>query len=109
MAKTATAARPKQKTAGSTIDVAKVSHHFTLASGDLKVLDSISLHVEAGEFISLLGPSGCGKSTLLRLIAGLEKAATGTIHADGALVENPDPSRILAFQDATLFPWATVW
>ena len=109
MARRSTAARTVSDNAGSTIDIAKVSHQFTLSSGDLAVLDSISLHVEAGEFISLLRPSGCGKSTLLRLIAGLEKASQGTIRAGGEKVESQDPSRILAFQDATLFPWATVW
>ena len=40
--------------------------------GDLNVLKDVSLHVNDGEFLTLLGPSGCGKSTLLRIIAGLE-------------------------------------
>lgn len=41
--------------------------------GDIQVLNTVSLDVRPGEFISLVGPSGCGKSTLLRIIAGLEK------------------------------------
>ncbi len=36
------------------------------------VLDSISLHVDEGEFAAIVGPSGCGKSTLLNIIAGIE-------------------------------------
>ena len=43
--------------------------------GASKVIDSLDLEVEAGEFIVLLGPSGCGKSTLLHSIAGLNDAA----------------------------------
>jgi ABC-type nitrate/sulfonate/bicarbonate transport system ATPase subunit len=74
----------------------------------LPVLDQINLQVAAGEFIALLGPSGCGKSTLLRLVAGLEAPSQGEITADGARITNPDPSRILVFQDPTLFPWSTV-
>ena len=69
----------------------------------------IDLSVAAGEFVALLGPSGCGKSTLLRLISGLEQPTSGSISAEGSLIDRPDPSRILVFQDPTLFPWATVW
>ncbi|MFG5117692.1 ABC transporter ATP-binding protein, partial [Methylorubrum sp. POS3] len=55
-----------------------------------------------------LGPSGCGKSTLLRLVAGLEPPEAGRIAVDGRRVEGPDPSRLLVFQDPTLYPWRTV-
>jgi ABC-type nitrate/sulfonate/bicarbonate transport system ATPase subunit len=91
------------------IQVRDVSHHFDLAGERLPVLEAIDLDVAPGEFVALLGPSGCGKSTLLRLIAGLETPSRGAILADGAPIPGPDPSRILVFQDPTLFPWATVW
>jgi ABC-type nitrate/sulfonate/bicarbonate transport system ATPase subunit len=42
------------------------------------------------------------------LIAGLERPTYGSILGDGAPILRPDPSRILVFQDPTLFPWATV-
>ena len=91
------------------IDIRGVSHHFDLAGSKLPVLEGIDLSVAPGEFVALLGPSGCGKSTLLRLVAGLEVPSKGSILADGAPIERPDPSRILVFQDPTLFPWATIW
>lgn len=91
------------------LSIRHVSHSFALHDGPLPVLDDISLDIAAGSFVSLLGPSGCGKSTLLRLIAGLELPSSGEIVAGGLPVREPGPSRILAFQDATLFPWATVW
>jgi len=91
------------------VGVHGVSHAYDLAGLQLPVLDSIELSVAAGEFIALLGPSGCGKSTLLRLISGLDVPSAGAITADGVRIERPDPSRILVFQDPTLFPWATVW
>jgi ABC-type sugar transport system ATPase subunit len=47
--------------------------------GATRVIDGLSLAVEAGEFLVLLGPSGCGKSTLLRMIAGLESVDDGEI------------------------------
>jgi NitT/TauT family transport system ATP-binding protein/sulfonate transport system ATP-binding protein len=95
--------------ASAAIEVRAVNHHFNLSGAELPVIEAIDFAVAPGEFVSLLGPSGCGKSTLLRLIAGLEQPTTGAIFSDGTLIERPDPSRILVFQDPTLFPWATVW
>jgi len=91
------------------ISVNKVSHGFDLHGSLLPVLEEIDLDVAPGEFIALLGPSGCGKSTLLRLISGLDQPTQGEITADGKAIISPDPSRILVFQDPTLFPWSTVW
>jgi len=75
----------------------------------LPVLDRISLHIGRGEFVALLGPSGCGKSTLLRLVAGLNTPSVGSLLVDGEAIEGPDPSRVVVFQDPTLYPWRTVW
>jgi ABC-type nitrate/sulfonate/bicarbonate transport system ATPase subunit len=91
------------------IDIRGVSHAFDLDGSRLPVLESIDLSVAAGEFVALLGPSGCGKSTLLRLVSGLEQPSAGSILSEGSPNVKPDPSRILVFQDPTLFPWATVW
>jgi NitT/TauT family transport system ATP-binding protein len=94
--------------AGASLDVFNVSHSFDLQGKKLPVLGDISFHVEPGEFVAVLGPSGCGKSTLLRLIAGLEPPSTGTLLVDGARITAPHPSRVLVFQDPTLYPWRTV-
>jgi NitT/TauT family transport system ATP-binding protein len=91
------------------LDVRGVSHGYALRGQDLPVLDGIDLRVEPGSFVALLGPSGCGKSTLLRLAAGLEIPDSGVLLEDGLPIAGPDPSRILVFQDPTLFPWRTVW
>ena len=95
-------------TIGAAIEVSDVSHRFDLDGQTLPVLHRISLRIQPGELVSLLGPSGCGKSTLLRLVAGLETPTIGTITADGALITRPDPSRVVMFQDPTLYPWRTV-
>ncbi|MDI6024894.1 ABC transporter ATP-binding protein [Corticibacterium sp. UT-5YL-CI-8] len=95
--------------AGQKIDIENVSHRFELKGAPLPVLDNVSFSVEPGSFVALLGPSGCGKSTLLRLLAGLDHPTEGSLKVDGEEVGEPDPSRILVFQDPTLFPWRTVW
>ncbi|MEZ7204137.1 ATP-binding cassette domain-containing protein, partial [Agrobacterium sp. O3.4] len=51
--------------------------------GEAKVIPSIDLDINDGEFVVFVGPSGCGKSTLLRLIAGLEDVSGGKIVIDG--------------------------
>jgi NitT/TauT family transport system ATP-binding protein len=99
---------PEDTPIGARIDVRNVTQGFALRGETLPVLEDVSLTVEPGEFVALLGPSGCGKSTLLRLVAGLDAPLSGTLHANGAPIAGPDPSRVLVFQDPTLFPWRTV-
>jgi NitT/TauT family transport system ATP-binding protein len=99
---------PMGASVGAGVDVHDVSHRFDLDGKTLPVLNRVSLRIDPGEFVTLLGPSGCGKSTLLRLVAGLETPTIGTIQADGATITRPDPSRVVMFQDPTLYPWRTV-
>ena len=97
------------RVAGASLDIRNVDHGFALHGDDLHVLDDVSFRVSRGEFVALLGPSGCGKSTLLRLVAGLDRPRRGHLLVDGAEVSGPDPSRVVVFQDPTLYPWRTVW
>ncbi|MCL1916986.1 MAG: ABC transporter ATP-binding protein [Peptococcaceae bacterium] len=60
------------------IEINKISKSFHKK----RVLQDISLHVDAGEIICLLGPSGAGKTTLIRLITGALKADAGDITID---------------------------
>jgi iron complex transport system ATP-binding protein len=55
---------------------------LTLAYGNVKVLDTLSLPVERGKITVLAGPNGCGKSTLLRAIRRLHAADEGQILLD---------------------------
>jgi NitT/TauT family transport system ATP-binding protein len=89
---------------GSSISIRDASVRY----GEREVLTSVSLDVEAGEFVCLLGPSGCGKTTLLNAIAGFIPVANGAISVDGVPIRGPGGERGMVFQEYALFPWFTV-
>jgi multiple sugar transport system ATP-binding protein len=81
------------------------------AFGETLVLESISLAMEANEFIAFLGPSGSGKSTLLRIIAGLETADSGEIMLEGRRIDALPPGDrgvAMVFQHYALYPHMSV-
>ncbi len=59
--------------------------HRTFRVGDEEVfaLRDVSLHIAAGEYVSIMGPSGSGKSTMLNIIGLLDRPTSGTYLLDG--------------------------
>ncbi|WP_445406242.1 ATP-binding cassette domain-containing protein [Acinetobacter seifertii] len=52
-------------------------------SAEIKAIDDLNMQINKGELTALVGPDGAGKTTLLRLIAGLYKATSGSLHVLG--------------------------
>jgi branched-chain amino acid transport system ATP-binding protein len=63
--------------------------------GALKVLRQVSLHVSAGEIVTLIGANGAGKSTLLRALAGLLAPRGGEVLFDGASIRGLPAQRVV--------------
>ena len=89
-----------------------------LGDGDqqVKVLDDVSLELDAGELVIVLGPSGAGKSSLLAVCGGLRTPTAGTIRVDGRDINGASRSELtkirrdsigFVFQQSNLVPSLT--
>lgn len=95
------------------LTVRNLTKSYRTSEEQLAVLRGVDLALAAGESVALTGESGSGKSTLLHLIAGLDKADSGEVWLDGALVSDlSDSDRAamrrdrlgLVFQQFNLIP-----
>ena len=87
------------------IECQNLVKEFKSVTATVRPVDGLSLRLNAGEIHAVIGESGCGKTTLLRLIAGLERAETGTI---SFFPKDKTPTISMVFQEPRLFPWFTV-
>ena len=79
--------------------------------GSNTVIKDLTLHINGGEFFTLLGPSGCGKTTLLRMIAGFNSIEGGDFYFDETRINDLDPARRnigMVFQNYAIFPHMNV-
>ena len=74
------------------ITVSNLAFHY----GGLKVIDDMSMEIEAGTSYGLLGPNGAGKTTLIRLMVGLLKPASGSIKLLGK-APSPANARLMGY------------
>jgi sulfate transport system ATP-binding protein len=89
------------------IEIRNVDKRF----GDFVALEDINVSLPTGQLTALLGPSGGGKSTLLRIIAGLEKADSGTVTIEGVDATRMSPQKRnvgFVFQHYAVFKHMTV-
>ena len=93
----------------SGLNINSISMRFDLPNGSsVQALKDVSLHLKAGELLSVLGPSGCGKTTLLNIVAGFLAPTEGAIELNGSTVEGPGAERGMVFQQGALFEWMSV-
>ncbi|MCC8099435.1 MAG: ABC transporter ATP-binding protein [Clostridiales bacterium] len=70
------------------IDLKEVSRVYRVGGEKVYALDKASLHIDDGEFVSIIGPSGSGKSTLMNIIGCLDIADSGEYLLDGTPIED---------------------
>ena len=93
---------------GASISLEGLSVEYRTGRDSVLALSRITLHVDGGEFVSVIGPSGCGKSTLLRVVAGLLKPTQGAVRINEAPVDSPFLGAGVVFQEPVLLDWRTV-
>ncbi len=65
------------------LELKNITRTFRAGMVETVALDSISLSVKQGEFVSIMGPSGCGKSTLLNIMGALDRPTEGQVVVEG--------------------------
>lgn len=95
------------------LSIKNLSKHFD----GVKAVDSISLKIEKGEFVSIMGPSGSGKSTLMHIIGCLDYPTGGQYFLSGQDVSKLNDNQLalfrnqkigFVFQQFNLLPKATI-
>jgi putative ABC transport system ATP-binding protein len=72
------------------------------AAGEVNILRGIELRIAAGEAVGVVGPSGSGKTTMMMVIAGLERASSGTVRVNGAELGELEEDALARFRRDTI-------
>ena len=94
----------------SLLELKQVSKRF----GGLAAVDSVDLHADQGEILSVIGPNGAGKTTLFNMVTGFYGLDSGSLTFDGHNIAGLRPNAVTrlgiarTFQAVRLFPAMTV-
>jgi putative ABC transport system ATP-binding protein len=84
------------------IEIENVTKQYHKGDETITPLDSVSLEIEKGEFLSLMGASGTGKSTLLNLIASIDRPDKGRIVIDGTEITRMSRTKLANWRAANM-------
>jgi putative ABC transport system ATP-binding protein len=86
----------------SIIELRNVIKNYKTAVGDFPALKDVDLHIQAGEFVSIIGKSGSGKSTLLNMITGIDRPTTGEVFVNDTAVHELNENRMARWRGKNL-------
>jgi putative ABC transport system ATP-binding protein len=86
----------------SVVSLENVTRVFETPSGPVTALRPVTLDVMRGEAVALIGPSGSGKTTLLNILAGLDRATTGSVTVLGTSLAEASEKQLTAFRGLRL-------
>jgi lipoprotein-releasing system ATP-binding protein len=70
--------------------------------GQIKVLNGVNLHIEAGKMVSIVGASGAGKTTLLQILGTLNRFDKGSIHINGINIATLKDKQLSQFRNQNI-------
>lgn len=76
-----------------------VSKIYEMGGEEVRALDGANLHINQGEFVSIIGPSGSGKSTMMNIMGCLDTADEGTYMLDGIPIEDYTEKELAAIRN----------
>lgn len=82
----------------SILQVINLKKYYGQNSNIIKALDSVTLYIEKGEFISIVGTSGSGKSTLLNMMGGLDNPTSGKVIIKGKELSTMTDEQLTIFR-----------
>jgi branched-chain amino acid transport system ATP-binding protein len=90
------------------------ARNITMQFGGLRAVDSLDLHIQAGELMGLIGPNGAGKTTVFNMLTGVYQPTSGEVYFNGQILKGKKPFQIShmgmtrTFQNIRLFKDLTV-
>ena len=98
------------------ITMKNITKSYRLAEADVPILKGINLHIDSGEYVSIMGASGSGKSTLMNIIGCLDRPSGGAYYLEDQNLTALDKNELayirnqrigFVFQQFNLLPKAT--